>query len=360
MQLGAMQASGQGWLLEKADKLLWTPDLLIRFLTGENTAEYTMASVSQFFDFTAGDFSQEILAVFGLRRDLFAPISLPGASAGRITGQLVREEGLSRFEVVSVCEHDTASAFLAAPMGEGSLIISSGTWALMGCELAAPLISHDGFLYNIANEGGFPGHHRFLRNVMGSWIIQEIREYYRSQGKTYSYAELETLAEKAEPFAFFIDVDDDIFFEPGDMPGRIRSYCRERFGKAPDDIGPLLRCVYESLAMKYRRNCEILESVTGKHFPAINVVGGGSRDTLMCRFTAAACGRPVIAGPREATALGNMLVQLIAAGELSSVEEGRILVTASFPSVRYEPEGALRWEEEYHRFSALYAPFGAA
>jgi sugar (pentulose or hexulose) kinase len=240
-------------------------------------------------------------------------------------------------------------------MGGDSLIISSGTWALMGCELAAPLISPEGFRYNIANEGGFPGHHRFLLNVMGSWIIQEIRNHYRSQGKTYSYTELESLAEKAEAFAFFIDVDDDLFFGPGDMPGHIRNYCRERSGKAPDDIGSLIRCVYESLAMKYRRNCEILESVTGKHFPAINVVGGGSQDTLMCRFTAAACNRPVIAGPREATALGNMLVQLIAAGELSSVEEGRILIAGSFPSIRYEPEDALRWEEAYVATTGLKA-----
>jgi sugar (pentulose or hexulose) kinase len=354
MQLGAMQAAGQGWLLDHADKLLWIPDLLIRFLTGETVAEYTIASVSQFFNFAEGDFSGELLKLFNLRRDLFGPISMPGAAVGHITDRLIQEQGLSRFSVVSVCEHDTASAYLASTVNEG-LIISSGTWALVGCELDKPLICPEGFRHNLANEGGFPGaHHRFLRNVMGSWIIQEIRETYRDRGAEYSYAQMEAEAEKAEPFAFFIDVDDDLFFPPGDMPERIRRVCQSRYGKAPEGIGPLVRCVYESLAMKYRRNLEIIETTTGKKLPVINVIGGGSRDSLMCSFTADACGRPVAAGPQEATALGNLMVQLIAAGELSSVEQGRAMIEASFPPVQYEPRNTALWEEQYRRFNELF------
>jgi sugar (pentulose or hexulose) kinase len=351
MQMGAMQAAGQGWLLEHARRFLFLPDLLIYFLTGEALAEYTIASVSQFFSFASNDFCQELLVLFNLRRDLFGPVSMPGSSAGTIS---VEDQGLPSCRVVSVCEHDTASAYLASPLKNGNtIIISSGTWSLMGCELEAPLITEEGFRYNIANEGGYPGHHRFLRNVMGSWIIQEIRADYQVRGREYSFAELEKAAEQAEPFAHFIDVDEDAFFSPGNIPEKIRKDCGRR-GKAPEDIGALVRCVYESLAMKYRRNLDILEGVTGKTFETINIVGGGSRDGFLCRCTAASCGRPVVAGPQEATALGNLLVQLIAAGEIASVEEGRDMTAASFPPVRYEPEEASRWEAEYQRYCALF------
>jgi sugar (pentulose or hexulose) kinase len=351
MQLGAVRGAGQGWLLDHADKCLFVPDLLACFLTGEKTAEYTVASVSQLFSFDRQDFSGELLELLDLRRDLFGPLSMPGTGAGAVTEKLVRERELSRFTVVSICEHDTASAYIASPFDRRDrIIISSGTWSLMGCELDAPLVCEEGFRYNLANEGGYPGYHRFLRNVMGSWIIQEIRADYRAGGRDYSYADMEREAGEAAPFAFFIDVDDDRFFSPGGMPDRIRGACLERYGRAPEEPGPLLRCVYESLAMKYRYTLDLLERVTGRKFPLINIVGGGARDSLLCRFTAAACNCPVAAGPREATALGNLLVQLVAAGELSSVEQGRAMIAASFPPVFYEPRDADRWEAEYRRF----------
>ncbi|MDR2072970.1 MAG: rhamnulokinase [Spirochaetaceae bacterium] len=354
MQMGAMQAAGQGWILEHARRFLFVPDLLIYFLTGEALAEYTIASVSQFFSFASQNFCEELLAAFNLRRDLFGPVSMPGSPAGTIGGAPVQDQGLPPCRVVSICEHDTASAYLASPLNsENTIIISSGTWSLMGCELKAPLISEEGFHYNIANEGGYPGHHRFLRNVMGSWIIQEIRADYQAMGTEYSFADLEKAAEGAEPFVHFIDVDEDAFFSPGGIPEKIRKDCGKR-GKIPESAGALTRCVYESLAMKYRRNLDILERVTGKTFETINIVGGGSRDGFLCRCTANACGRPVVAGPREATALGNMLVQLIAAGKIASVEEGRNVIAASFPPVRYEPQEASRWEAEYRRYCALF------
>jgi sugar (pentulose or hexulose) kinase len=357
MQLGAMQAAGQGWLLEHAHKMLFLPDLLVYFLTGEITAEYTIASVSQFFSFADHDFCGEVLNIFNLPRDLFGPVLMPGAAAGTVSDRLIREQGLSPLTVISVCEHDTASAYLASPLkGGDTIIISSGTWSLMGRELEAPLICEAGFRHNLANEGGYPGHHRFLRNVMGSWLIQEIRAGCRARGIEYGYADLEKEAERAEPFAFFIDVDDDAFFAPGNMPEKIRGACLKRYGAAPDDIGSLVRCVYESLAMKYRRNLDIIEQVTGKAIKTINIVGGGSKDGLMCRFTADACGRPVIAGPREATVLGNILVQLIAAGEIDSVDQGRDVIAASFPPVRYEPQNTGRWEEAYRRYSEIPGP----
>jgi sugar (pentulose or hexulose) kinase len=355
MQIGAMQAAGQGWLLDHSHKFLFLPDLLTYFFSGEVVAEYTIASVSQLFSFSDHDFCGELLDGFNLRRDLFGPVVMPGTMAGKTTDRLIREQGFSPFKIVSVCGHDTASAYLASPLNEkNSIIISSGTWALMGCELDEPLICEEGFRYNLANEGGYPGHHRFLRNVMGSWIIQEIRSDYRAKGLEYEYAKLEHEAEKSKPFAYFIDVDNDLFFSPGNIPDKIRDTCRKHYHSAPDDIGSLVRCVYESLAMKYRRNLDIIEQVTGKPMGAINIVGGGSRDKLMCRFTADACSRPVIAGPQEATVLGNILVQLIAAGEIASVEEGRTVIAASFPPAHYEPRDTARWEEEYRRYTEMF------
>jgi sugar (pentulose or hexulose) kinase len=355
MQLGAMQAAGQGWILDNAYKLLFTPDLLIYFLTGEASAEYTISSVSQLYSYAEGGFSGEILQAFNLRRDLFGPVAMPGTIAGAVRNSLCRDHGFSPLRVVSVCEHDTASAYFSSPLDRpDTVIISSGTWALMGCELEEPLINEEAYRYNIANEGGYPGHHRFLKNIMGSWIIQEIRADYRLRGIEYSYKELENAAQKAVPFAFFIDVDDDLFFSPGNLPGKIRESCTKLYGNAPEDIGALIRCVYESLAMKYRRNLEILKKVTGTTFGAINIIGGCSKDALMCRFTANACGLPVAAGPEEATALGNMLIQLISAGEISSVEEGRSIVAASYPPIWYEPQDTARWEEGYRRYSALF------
>jgi sugar (pentulose or hexulose) kinase len=355
MQIGAIQAAGQEWILEHSHKMLFVPDLLVYLLTGQALAEYTISSVSQFFSFADQDFCDELLKIFNIRRDLFGPIVMPGTLAGNITDRLVREQEIRSFQVVSVCEHDTASAYLASPLNrKDAIIISSGTWALIGCEMEKPLVKEEGYHYNIANEGGYSGYHRFLKNVMGSWIIQEIRSDYRIKGVEYSYAELENAAENSKPFAFFIDVDDDLFFSPGNLSGKIREICRKRYGSVPEDIGSLIRCVYESLAMKYRRNLEILEEVTGQTFRIINIVGGGSKDTLMCRFVADACALPVVAGPQEATVLGNILVQFIAAGEIDSVEQGRSIIADSFPPIWYEPQNTAIWEDEYHRYSTLF------
>jgi sugar (pentulose or hexulose) kinase len=351
MQLGAMKAAGQEWILDNSFKLLFIPDLLAYFLSGEPAAEYTIASVSQLFSFAENDFCGEILRTLGLRRDLFGSVVMPGTGIGNIRSGLIREQGLPPCKVLAACEHDTASAYLASPFNRTDvLLISSGTWALMGCETESPLITGETYARNIANEGGYPGHHRFLKNVMGSWLIQETRSAYCSEGREYSYAGLEYEAGKAKPFGWFIDVDDDLFFSPGKMPEKIREDCKKRYGAAPEDTGSLVRCIYESIVMKYRRNLEILEKAAHRNFGVINILGGGAKDSLMCRFTANACKRPVAAGPRDAAILGNILVQLISAGEAASVEEGRDMLAASFPPVWYEPEENDHWEEGYGRY----------
>jgi sugar (pentulose or hexulose) kinase len=356
MQLGAMQAAGQGWILDNAFKLLLVPDLLCYFLSGELSAEYTISSVSQLYSYAGQDFSAEILGAFNIRKDLFAPLVKPGTVNGLLRKHLCQDLDFNPIKIISVCEHDTASAFLSSPLDRKDVIIvSSGTWALMGCELEQPLINEEAYRYNVANEGGYPGYHRFLKNIMGSWIIQEIRTEYRAKGIKYSYADLESFAEKALPFKYFIDVDDNLFFTPGNLVGKLQETCRKLYGSAPEDVAEIVRCVYDSLAMKYRRNLEILEKVSGVSFGVINIVGGGSKDRLMCQLTADVCRRPVAAGPEEATALGNMLVQLISIGEIGSIKEGRDIIAASYTPLWYEPGNASLWEEAYARYNKIFA-----
>ena len=355
MQLGAMQAAGQDWIFENAHKLLFTPDLLSYFLGAEAVAEYTVSSVSQLYSYSENTFSSEILDTFNIRRELFGTLVMSGTVTGKLRDSICREEGLTPFKLVSVCEHDTASAYLASPLDRrDAIIISSGTWALMGCELDQPLINEEAYKYNIANEGSYPGHHRFLKNVMGSWIIQELRAEYRAKGIKYSYTELENYAKTASPFSWFIDVDDNAFFSPGNMKGKIQESCKKNYGSAPNEIGEIVRCVYESLAMKYRRNLEILEEVTGTTFNVINILGGASENSVMCRFTADACNRPVASGPQEAAVLGNMLVQLLSAGKIASISEGRSIIAASYPPIWYEVENPSGWDEAYGHYSAIF------
>ncbi len=354
MQLAAMILQNQKYLLEK-NTLVFLPDLLIYFLSGKMFTEYTLASVSQMYDYSKADWSQEILDKYGIPRELFAPIVMPGTincQTNQAANEALQTKG---FSIVNVCEHDTASAFLASITEGPTALISCGTWALVGLETDAPVISDFGCKYNIANEGGYPdGHHRILKNVMGTWIIQEIRADYLSQGISYGFGELEALAKEAEPFAYVINVDDDAFYAPGNMIKRIQDYCDLHYGSHPETPGQLIRCVNESLAMKYRWNLEKLQTLTGLSLQAVNMLGGGSQSALMCQFTADATGLPVIAGPVEATALGNMIVQLTALGQISGIEEGRQVLRNSVEFKEYIPTDRNRWDDEYNKYVAKF------
>lgn len=354
MQLAALHEAGQSFYTLNAYKMLFTPDLLTFFLTGKPVSEYTISSVSQMFSYQDKFWSNEILSTFDLDKNMFGELVQPGTIVGHTTEQVNSYLGTKGFQVISVCEHDTASAFLASIGGSDCAIISSGTWALVGIQTEKPVVSDYGMKYNVANEGGYPGHHRILRNVMGTWILQEIRAYYREKGCDYSYAQLEKMAGESTPFAFFIDVDDPVFFEPGNMPEKIRQYCIRYYGSAPESIGETVRCVYESLAMKYRWSIEILERLTGKKLTSVNIIGGGSKDKLMCQLTSNICGRPVISGPAEATSYGNLLVQLIASKKISSVEEGLSLLRASFSADTYTPDSNCIWNEKYQSFREMF------
>ncbi len=350
MQLGAMILQNQDYLL-KNNTLVFLPDLLIYFLSGKIFTEYTLASVSQMYDYSIKDWSQDILDKYGIPRNTFAPIVEPGTincQTNETANEMLHTKG---FSIVNVCEHDTASAFLASITEGPSALISCGTWALVGVETQAPVITDFGCKYNIANEGGYPdGHHRILKNVMGTWIIQEIRADYKTCGIEYGFGELEKMASDATPFAYIIDVDDDIFYAPGNMIKRIQAYCDQYYGSHPETPGELIRCVNESLAMKYRWNLEKLQTLTGNTLVSVNMLGGGSQSALMCQFTANATGLPVIAGPVEATALGNMIVQLTALKEISGIDEGRQVIRDSIEFKKYSPNNSELWDTEYQKY----------
>jgi rhamnulokinase len=257
--------------------------------------------------------------------------------------------------VFAVASHDTASAVVAVPAeGEDFAYISSGTWSLVGVELPGPVVTEEGLRANFTNEGGFGGKTRLLKNVMGLWLLQECRRQWAREGHEYSYEELAGLAEDAPPAGPLVDPDHPAFLAPGDMASRIRSYCEETGQGPPEGPAAVARCVFESLALKYRHAIEQAESLAGRAIETISVVGGGSQNSLLCQLTADATRRPVLAGPVEATALGNLMVQAYARGHLASLGEIREAVRRSVEVQEYEPQGAEdRWQEAYEKLRGL-------
>ena len=281
----------------------------------------------------------------------------PGTELGGLLPQVQEETGKTDARVLTVASHDTASAVLAVPVQEKDFIyISSGTWSLMGTELASPLINEESRMLNFTNEGGVCGTVRFLKNIMGLWIIQESRRQWKREGQDYSFAQLEAWARESEPFRSLIDVDDPAFSTPGNMPERIREFCRRTGQPVPGTVGEVVRCIYESLALKYRMTADHIQALMGRQATVIHVVGGGTKDRFLCQMTADACGIPVSAGPEEATAIGNLMMQAIAAGEVADLRQARQVVSASFECRRYEPAaGRDAWETAYGRLCAMQA-----
>jgi len=334
-----------------ADKLLFIPDLLNYFLTGKAFTEYTIASTGAILDAGKRGLAYEMLKKFGIDDKLFAPLVMPGNCVGELLPEVIEDVGNTDAVVINVAAHDTASAVISVPAQDNEFIyISSGTWSLMGTELDEPLINEESCRMNYTNEGGFDGKIRFLKNIMGLWLIQESRRQWRREGLEYSFADLEKAAREAAPFTCFIDPDDKRFSTPGNLPRRIAEYCRETEQKIPEGVGETIRCIYESLALKYRQTAEGLCALTHITPDAINIVGGGSQDKLLNQMTANACGIKVIAGPTEATALGNIVVQAIANGEIKDIGEARKIIADSFDTVIYEPSDREEWDRAYERF----------
>lgn len=344
----------QPWLFDLADKIIFIPDLLAYFLTGVKYTEYSMASTTQLLDAKNRTWDKEILAKLGIPERLFLPVSMAGDFVGTLLPEIQEELGAPAAKVVRTAGHDTGSAVLATPTQNDDFVyISCGTWALLGTEIKDPCMSELAQKYNFSNEGGATGDIRLLKNIMGTWILAEARRQWAREGNQYGFGEMETLAKEAEPFKCFIDPDDAIFAPPGNMPRRIKEYCEKTGQYVPQTVGEIVRCVDESLAMKFRMFIDQTEETTGKKFPAVNMLGGGVQSALLCQMTANVAARKVVAGPIEATALGNLAMQLIASGELPNVKAARQVIEDSFETFYYEPQDTEAWEAAYERFCSI-------
>lgn len=339
------------WMLERADKMLFMPDLFGYMLTGKMCAEYSIASTSQLIDLDKRTWSKEILDAFGIKESVFAPLVQPGTVLGELSKEICEECGIDPVPVISVCGHDTQSAITSVPCEDGDFaFLSSGTWSLFGTELDKPIVNETSMNINITNEGGFDGSTGFLKNIIGLWLIQESRRQWKREGKEYSYADLEKLALAAEPFKCFIDPDAPEFVPHGNIPERVREFCRKTGQYVPETVGEIMRCIYESLAMKYRLTFEKLRECTERDYPVIHVIGGGTKDGLLCQMTANSCDRTVKAGPIEATVMGNVAVQLMSDGSVKNIGQARKIVAESSELKTFEPKDTDKWAEAYKDF----------
>jgi rhamnulokinase len=338
-------------LWNTAESLLFVPDALTYFLTGERVTEYTLASVSQGFHPTQGGWDLPLLDAVGLPARLLQRIVQPGETVGVLSAAVCAELSTKPLPVVAVGEHDTASAVAAVPsLAKRFAFISSGTWSIVGTEIDKPLIDERSYRFSLANEGGVGGRIRLLKNVMGLWILQECRRYWHERGCECSFESLEQMAAASNWEKGLFDPDDEIFYLPGPMPELIARYFSARGETAPAEKGDIVRCVLLSLACKYRYVLECLEYACGYELPIIHVIGGGAQNQLLNQLTANLSGKPVFAGPVEATALGNAMVQLIASGEFGSLDEARGALIRSCEIAEYAPDHQTKWQEIYESF----------
>ena len=347
-------------LLDRAEHMLFIPDLINYFLTGVPAVEYTDASTSQLLSARARDWDRELIARLGFPDRIFAPLTDAGTLLGPVSKDLREELGIPALPVIAVAGHDTASAVLAAPLNgaENPAYISSGTWSLLGLELSAPVLTEAAEREDFSNEGGVEGTVRFLKNINGLWLMQETRRRWQRETGPLSFADIDRMTETAPPLAWLFDAAAPELAAPGDIPGRIRALLRQRCGRAPETRGEISRAIGDSLAMAYRRCLDRLEGITGEKIGVVHIVGGGVQDRFICQATANAAGRPVLAGPVEATALGNIACQLIALGCFRDRAEARDCIRRSFPPVCYEPRDRDAWEAAYAGFRASENRFG--
>lgn len=352
-QLLSMASSGSP-ILKAAETFLNMPDLFNFWLTGRKASEFTIATTSQCYDPTARDWAYDLLESLDIPTKIFGPIIQPGTILDVIRYSLAEETGSEQIAVVAPACHDTGSAVAAVPADNRDFIyLSSGTWSLMGMEVDKPIITPQSLDFNITNEGGVNGTFRLLKNIMGMWLLQECKRTWGRQGRQYSYDELTRMAEMSPAFRSLISPADDRFLAPGDMPGRIQSYCQETGQEIPQSEGAIVRTIFESLALEYRWVADRLEELTNKRMDTIHIIGGGSKNRLLNQFTADATSRRVVAGPVEATATGNLLVQALALGHLESIEECRGVVKRSFSVETYEPVDSKPWDAVYGRYNTL-------
>lgn len=338
----------------KASRLLFMPDALSYMLTGKAICEYTIASTSQILNPRTAKLDVELLAKAGVRGDIFPEVQLPGSVIAPLTDALAAETGVGKVSVVAVAGHDTASAVAAVPAeNERFAYLSSGTWSLMGIETKEPIINEESFRHNYTNEGGVGGTTRFLKNICGMWILEQCRKEWEREGKCYSYAEIVDMAYTAEPFVSFINPDDGSFANPKSMRRAIEAFCQRTGQAAPSSDAQIVRTIFESLALRYREVLDTLASMAPFAIDVLHIIGGGSKNRLLNQFTANAIGKRVVAGPSEATAIGNIMMQMIGAGAVGSIAEARDVVRASIATEEFVPQARPEWEEAYKRFQTI-------
>ncbi len=342
------------YILEEADKLLFMPDLLSYMLSGVKSTEYSIATTSQMVDLKTHDWSEKILGTFGIKKDLLTPIVATGSVIGQLSDDICEELGVEKADIISVASHDTQSAITATPCEyEDFAFISCGTWSLFGTEVKEPIINDASKKLNVTNEGGYDYTTAFLKNICGLWLIQESRRQWIREGTEYSYAELEKLALKCEPFKCFIDPDAPEFAPMGNIPKRVQEYCEKTNQYVPQTVGEIMRCIYESLAMTYRYTFDGIKDCTGKDYDRIHVMGGGTKDKLLLGMTAQSCNVDVYGGPIEATALGNIAVQLMSSGAIADIKQARKIIADGENLKLYTPENRDNWEEAFVRFKEI-------
>jgi rhamnulokinase len=341
-------------LLDAAGTLLFIPDLFNSLFTGIHKSEFSVATTSQMYDPRKKAWATDMLRALGIPTNILPEIVPSGTILGPLLKDVAADTGVGEVPVIAPATHDTASAVAAVPATGGSwCYISSGTWSLMGVELTEPLINEKSLKYNYTNEGGVGGTIRFLKNIMGMWMVQECRRHWQKEGYDHSYAELTQMAARSEGLRSLINPNDKAFLTPGDFPAKVESLCKQTKQPAPTTRGEFVRACLDSLALMYRHTLEGLEDVLGRKIEVIHIVGGGTQNELLSQLTADACGRPVIAGPVEATSIGNILVQAMATGDVKSLEHLRQIVRSSFEVKRFEPRKEGKWDEAYQRFGDL-------
>lgn len=364
-QLFSMRQAGDPQL-DAAKTLLLMPDLFHYWMTGRIVAEYTNATTTQLYDALEGRWADDILTELDLPAAILPPVVAPGTLLGELLPEIRQRAGLRHLtQVIATATHDTASAVAAVsglgtePAQEQTAYISSGTWSLVGIETSQPILSERARELNFTNEGGVGGTIRFLKNVGGLWLLQECQRRWRRKGQKYTWPALVALAEQASQLRSVVDPDAPDFLNPPDMQEAIQAYCGRTGQPAPESVGEVVRCCLESLALKYRWTLAALEELTGRKTTTVRIVGGGSQNELLCQLTADACGRKVMAGPVEATALGNILVQAVATGHLTHISAGRRAVEASVRLTTFEPNASSNWDGVFGHFVALLEEGGS-
>lgn len=330
--------------IKKANKLLFMPDLFCYMLTGNMVCEKSIASTSQMLNPKTQEWSNSVLEAFGISKELFPSLCKSGTVNGTYNG----------IKVITAAGHDTQCAVAAMPCtDENAAFLSCGTWSLIGCELDSPVVTDISNELELSNELGANSKINYLKNISGLWLIQETKRAFAESGKSYSYNDLEHLAKASEPFRCFVDPDDPMLSLHGDLPDKIKKYCQVTNQHIPETDGEIVRCIYESLAMKYRYALNQISQCTGKSFEVLHLLGGGTKDKFLCQLTADSIDMPVTAGPVEATALGNIIIQLIASGEIKDINEGRQLIKNTHKLNNFNPSHTDEWDSAYDRFVSI-------